>query len=553
MTMASTPQAVCTLGTLIARGVITAPAVATGSPAVLDDREVLSAVYAVRREDLASLRPGDLVVIASADLLDAAKELVAADIAGVAIPDWLRLDAEKDLNPALIGATTQLFTISPTVRLAEIAEVISAARAAPETTRFQRSLHMQQLLVDALLEDPPVDAVIRQLAQLTGGIAGISADDGNVEAASGVLPFVLLRQEASQTPGDGVIEVAGWVAVARPLRTLRGEPQRWLFVGRREPRFATSFTKAAVSVAASLLDASRRIGEIAAEQDLVTRAYVLRQALETEPYDNSDLLATRIGALGVDFVAPVRVVEVRRALSLRHTRGSERGLRDHVLAAFPHASLLVLEHPDGATVLAQCTAAMLDASLDRLLRAETGLLIGIGRPMRRVGETRVSWHDASLAAQAAARTKDKRIMRYDDFDLATRMLADVNRTDMSYWVDELLAPLRKQPQLLEAVAVYFDHDLDVMSASRHLQIHHNTLRYRLGKAEKALGGPILSPARITSLHLALASESSAGASAPLRPSETRSRQGADIGDTDVLHGGAVAPVQLGVGEQPELD
>jgi len=551
--MATTPQAVCTISTLLAHGVVAAPDLASDSSASVGDREVLAAVYAVRREDFASLRPGDLVVIASGQLLDAATDLVSADIVGVAIPDWLCPAAHRELIPALVEAATQVFTIPATVRLAEIAEVISAARTAPDTTRFQRSLHMQQLLVDALLEDPPVDAVISQLAQVTGGIAGISSDDGHVEATSGVLPFVLLRQEAARAPGDGVIEVAGWVAIARPLRTLRAEPQRWLFVGRREPRFANSFTKAAVGVAASLLDASHRIGEIAAEQDLVTRAYVLRQALETEPYDNSDLLATRIGALGIDFVAPVRVVEVRRALTLRHPHGSERALRDHVLAAFPHAALLVLEHADGATVLAQCTAAVLDASLDRLLRAETGLLIGIGRPMRRVGETRVSWHDASLAAQAAARTRDKRIMRYDDFDLATRMLADVNRTDMSYWVDELLAPLKKQPQLLEAVAVYLDHDLDVMSAARQLQIHHNTLRYRLGKAEKALGGPILSPARITSLHLALASESSAGAAAPLRPSETRSRQGADIGDTDVLHGGAVAPVQHGVGEQPELD
>jgi len=525
------------------------------------DRGVASVTCLTHDADRATIRDGDLVLVCTADAVAAgdadelARAAVEAGAAALVWPEWIGAPIPDELAAAAATAGIGVYVIPRTTRVADLISVIVMAGALPETTRFQRLLHMQMRLADSLQEDPPVEALVRELATLTDGIVGITDDDGRVEASSGVLPFVLLRQEASADPGgQGLIDVAGWSGVGRHLRTLPGEPQSWLFVARRQPAFASTYVRAAASVAASLLDATRRINEIATDQDLVMRAFVLREALETEPYENSDLLATRVGALGIDFTDETRVVEVQRARALRPARAGKLGLRDHILAAFVQIPLLVHEHDDGATILAQCPGPELEAALDRLLRLGDGLLIGVGRPIRRIGETRVSWRDATLAAQAANRARGRRIMRYDDFDLGTRMLADVDQNEMAYWVQELLAPLREKPILMEALTVYFENNLDVMAAAKRLSIHHNTLRYRLTKIEETLGGPLQSPARIASLHLALAAErSQAGSTAPLRPSTSNARRAADVGDTDVLHGGAMAPVQLGVGEPPELD
>lgn len=547
----------CTIATLVESDAVRLKRV--GGPNA-DGQSVSSATCIVRRDDLDALREGDLVVIGAASFLnDVGADTVAAlcrdaRVAALAYPGWMAADIRETLIERLADQGIASYSMPETVRLADVVETIAQAQAAPDATRFQRLLHMQEQLVEALMDDPPVESLVRKLASLTGGIAGVADDRGDVEAASGVLPFVLLRQEAGRAGAmNGVIEVAGWTAIGRRLRSLPGEPARWLFVARRQPTFATTYVQAAARVTASLLDGARRINEIAADQDLVTRAFVLREALETEPYENADLLATRAGALGIDFSTEARIVEIRRSRTLNSGAGAQP-LRDAILAAFASAHLLVLEHDGGATVLVQSDANSLDLALAKLMRAVPALLVGIGRPLRRIGEARVSWHDATLAAQTAQRTTGNPIMRYDDFDLGTRLLADVDRTDMSYWVEELLAPLRDRPILLEALAAYFDQNLDIMRAAKQLDLHHNTMRYRLAKIEETLGGPIQSPARIASLHLALSvDETQRAGSKPVKPRVRSPHRVADVGDTDVLRGGVAAPAGADVGEPPIMD
>ncbi len=547
--------AACTIATLVESDAVRLEHVAGPDAA---ERAVFSATCIVRREDLDTLREGDLVVIGVLPVLEQLPPREFADlcararVSAIAWPEWMSAGIPAAIVEGISAGGVACYVLPGQARLADVVEAIAHAHAAPDVTRFQRLLHMQQQLVESLLDEPPVESMVRKLADLTGGIAGVTDERGNVEAASGVLPFVLLRQEAAATSAsDGVIEVAGWVAVGRRLRSLPGEAVRWLFVARRHQGFATSYVQAAANVTAALLDGTRRINEIIAHQDLATRAFVLKEALETEPYENSELLATRAGALGIDFAAEARVIEVRRARQLTVSAAGPRSLRDAVLAAFTTASLLVLEHDGGATVLVQSSTEDLDQGLDRLLRSAPGLLVGVGRPLRRIGEARVSWHDATLAAQTAQRTRGRSVVRYDDFDLGTRLLADVDRTDMSYWVDELLAPLRERPMLMESLVAYFDQSLDIMKAAKQLDIHHNTMRYRLTKVEEALGGSIQSPARIASLHLALSVEATQRAGTkPLKPAVRPIHHAADIGDTDVLRGGAVDPGFTGAGEQP---
>ena len=76
-------------------------------------------------------------------------------------------------------------------------------------------------------------------------------------------------------------------------------------------------------------------------------------------------------------------------------------------------------------------------------------------------------------------------------------------------MDELLAPLRANPPLLEALVEYFARDMDVNATAEAMHVHPNTLRYRLSRVEKLLGRSLRSPPTIAELSLALLAESGA--------------------------------------------
>jgi purine catabolism regulator len=94
-------------------------------------------------------------------------------------------------------------------------------------------------------------------------------------------------------------------------------------------------------------------------------------------------------------------------------------------------------------------------------------------------------------------------LAYEDFDLATLLLSEVPPEHIRPRVEELLAPLKANPPLLEALVEYFARDMDVNATADAMHVHPNTLRYRLARVEKLLGRSLRQPATITELTLAL--------------------------------------------------
>jgi purine catabolism regulator len=158
------------------------------------------------------------------------------------------------------------------------------------------------------------------------------------------------------------------------------------------------------------------------------------------------------------------------------------------------------------TALVQSSPADLHAELDVVVAAAPGLVAGVGRPASRVEAVLESHRDATIAVQRLDLAGGARVLDVEDFDLVTLMISETRRERIQPKVDEVLAPLRANAALLEALVVYFAHDLDVMRAARAMHLHHNTLRYRLGRIEESLGRPLKDPATIALLYIALAAE-----------------------------------------------
>jgi DNA-binding PucR family transcriptional regulator len=131
-------------------------------------------------------------------------------------------------------------------------------------------------------------------------------------------------------------------------------------------------------------------------------------------------------------------------------------------------------------------------------------VIGVGRPASDVVTVQESHRDAAIAVRRLDLSADRRILDFEDFDLVTLMISEAPRERVQPKVDEIMGAL--SPALHEALVAYFVHDLDVMAAARAMHIHHNTLRYRLGRVEEALGRPLKDPGTIAILYVALAEQ-----------------------------------------------
>ncbi len=95
-------------------------------------------------------------------------------------------------------------------------------------------------------------------------------------------------------------------------------------------------------------------------------------------------------------------------------------------------------------------------------------------------------------------------MSYEDFDFATRLFSDVGTDRMTAWAHRFLRPLDGRAPLLEGLRAYFEHSQNMNAAAEALNIHHNSLRYRLSKVEELLDINLREPAAVSSVFLALA-------------------------------------------------
>ena len=163
--------------------------------------------------------------------------------------------------------------------------------------------------------------------------------------------------------------------------------------------------------------------------------------------------------------------------------------REASTAGLPH---LVTTRKDRAVALVQGGEVALAAALD-------GVRAGLGRPIEDIGDVPRSYRDAELAVERVR----EGTLAYEDFDLATLVLSEVAPEHIQPRVDELMAPLRANPPLREALVEYFARDMDVNATAEAMHVHPNTLRYRLSRVEKLLGRSLRNPATIAELSLAL--------------------------------------------------
>jgi purine catabolism regulator len=252
-------------------------------------------------------------------------------------------------------------------------------------------------------------------------------------------------------------------------------------------RLTARLARPAAQAAVPLMAATERLGELARDQERAVRSALLDEALDLAPGSRRELrgLAARAASFGLDFSEPARVLAIEPAQIDALERSAAEAGTPHLVTARGARTVALLQCP-------RAGGLGIVAALD-------GVRAGIGRPIEHIGDVPRSYRDAELAVE---RVRDG-ALAYEDFDLATLVLSEVAPEHIRPRVDELLAPFRASPPLLEAILEYFAHDMDVKAAADDMHVHPNTLRYRLSRVEKLLGRSLRSPATIAELSLAL--------------------------------------------------
>jgi purine catabolism regulator len=366
----------------------------------------------------------------------------------------------KKVPPALLeeakARSYPVFTVPLQTPFRDIVGFINRSLLSSDLHTYQRLTAIQRHLVDGLHEPEPRKVIVERLAKmLDAGVVVVT--DGQTEIASGTIPDgIPARVEEREYDEDG------WHVVTVPAGP------SWLAVAsRRRSRVARSAAQAAVP----LLAATERLDELQRDQERAVRSALLDEALDA----CGDAVAARAASFGLTFETPARVAVI-----------------DGAIPELPVPHLVTRRH--------ERTVALIQGDVRALLRDVRG---GVGRPVDSMAGVPLSFRDAELALERVAYEPGARLLEYEDFDVCTLLLSEVPPDHIRAKVDELLAPIRANAGLYEALTEYFARDMDVTATAEAMHVHPNTLRYRLARIEKLLGRSLRQPATIAELTLAL--------------------------------------------------
>ena len=511
--LVSRPQSAFTLGDLLAQEDLGLELLAGGDDAPA--RRVAGA-HAIEIERPSTwLEPGWIMLTTGVRLRNHAArqrqliaELEAADAAALGFG----LDLVFKRVPAALLKEARargfpVFVVPLPVPFRDVISIVNRALASSDLRALQRLSSMQLYLMDALGEDDPQGAVIERLAAFVDATVLLLAPDGRLEAATGDAPADGIWRAISDLPAGLVeFEVDGWRTLAVPVAAGQG-PTQWLALTSRRARWATRLTRPAARATAPVLAALTRLGGMAREQERAVRSSLLEQLLGPLAGRDAADITARAASLGIDFGEPARIV-----LARRHDGSDEatrldlgelcRRLEDRL--ARDRLRHLAGRRAGAVVGLVQGDHARLRAAVEALVASEPRIAVGIGRAAHAPEAIRHSLRDAEIAIQRVTQERRARLMDFDDFDLPTLVLSEAPPERIEPKVEQLTRVLRANPALQEAIVAYFRHEMDVMGAARALGLHHNSLRYRLGRVEQFLGRSLKDPATIASLYIALA-------------------------------------------------
>jgi purine catabolism regulator len=446
---------------------------------------------------------------------DAQRRLVAELEAGEASALGFGVGLRFKRVPAALVEVAQerefpIFTVPYETPFREIIHFVDSSLTSGEEQLYRRLTALQRYLVDALRMPQPERALVERLARFLDARVMLVGADGRPEIVAGKPPFDEVPPAICADPPEyRELDIAGWHVVATPVVARADQSVRRLVLASRRRGMAHRLARPAVEATAPLLAAAAQLSDVVRDQEQAVKAALLAEALAPPEARAALALGTRAAAFGLDFAQPARLVVIRRD----HRRAGEpppdlAAIRCALISELERARVahLVCQRDASLTALVQGGEREVRAALDAVSDSRPDALIGIGRTVTAIVDARQSLRDAELAVDRAGLDPERRIMHFADLDLGRFIVSEIPPERLRPKVDEILAGLRANAPLYEALTAYFAHDLDIASTAESLHMHRNSLRYRLARAEQVLGRSLKDPATIAAVYIALVAE-----------------------------------------------
>lgn len=380
-----------------------------------------------------------------------------------------------------------------------------------ELDRLRTTIDITNSLLAAISSLDPVSDLASRLSVLCHGTAVIYDADGRIVASTGVAPTQLIWNEVSATNrSELALEIGRWHVLSRRVALRDGIHT--------------------IAIASHGEDRVEHLGELLLDtaERLLGAVHGIRYgAVRRDRRDNEQLLASlhdgilpsrehrfwnRLTQFEFAAYTPLRAIELApldqssaRQTQVEHLASSARA------ASVP---LLVMLHRPDRDAPATIAGLVPDTpTAERWLTVMSAShLVGVSAPLDTLARIPEAVRDAEtgldIGRQWVAAAEDPaRIgpIRIDDIDLATWVLSHVDVKQLSGRIARTLGPIADET-LRETLVTYLAADQHIGRAAEALFVHPNTVRYRLGRVEEAIGLPISSAPAIANLVLALRPE-----------------------------------------------
>jgi PucR family transcriptional regulator, purine catabolism regulatory protein len=399
-----------------------------------------------------------------------------------------------------------IFTIPAPTPFREVVTAAGKALAGSDLRNLQRLVSIQRYLVDALQEPDPREALLDRLAKVLAASVFLVGPDGEFEDPN-VGP-IAERLEAAMLGGPPVsreIMIDGRRMFAASLRGADGTIHGWLVAAFPAGAAASALSRPVLESAVGPLMALARLRQLEFDQRRAARAAGLEELLSGKDLESASIKAR---ALGIDPDKPSQIVLLTpRARDGEFGAGDARRLTEALERSAVDAGIPLLLSARGRELVALVgtAAPSLRDFLLALSHTEPEILIGVGRVVEALEDLSQAYLDARQAVRSLRYAGDpgERVLGFEALDLSSLLISETPHLRVRPKLDQILAVLRENPPLRDALIIFFDNEMDVARSAEALFLHPNSLRYRLRRIEELLGRSMKDPATITSLYIAL--------------------------------------------------
>jgi purine catabolism regulator len=411
------------------------------------------------------------------------------------VPRALLEEAEKRRFP--------VFQIPYETPYREVIGFVNRSLLSSDFRLVQRSLSMQNYLMDALRDQAPTATLLKRLGQLLNSTILLFDTQGIVEAATSEAPAQEIWAEVRKRGETSVHRalVDGAPILSIPIDA-SDRARRWLVIVSHGRSLPTQLATSVIHSSERLLELIALSQRAADAEDRVRRGELLTTALQRLEGSSHDEVTARLASYGVDFTTPARVLVVRGSGSTEPTPDVVRLAAERQLAAATLPYLTLLRGPE-LLVLTQAPVDSLRGLAQSIIDAVDGrAVVGAGRPVRSAADIREALRDAEAAIAELSHEGRVGIRLFEELRLAGWLLGHAPTAGLCAAVQGILGPLDAHPDLYLTLVMYLQHHGRVAPAAEALNLHENSLRYRLARIETLLGRSLRDFATLVDLHLA---------------------------------------------------